>query len=393
MSKATSQGMSQGMSEGTAVSPAAGVGTGVRILALTGHPIESAGARYRLIQFFPELRRMGFQIDHESFFDSVEYSSLYKPGMLPKLRALVAGTARRAKDLVRARNYDLIWIHLWLHPITFPPFDVAIRALDVPVVYDFDDAYYDVGSVTNRLRDRNWAPRLMRRAHTVVTGSEYIRAFIQPHNSNVEILPTSIDTERFRPRDFDRERNPRPVIGWVGSQHTAPYLEQVVYPVIQRLAADHDFVFRVIGAGGATPLPGVNVEYLPWRLENEVSNFQQLDIGLYPLHDNELTRGKHGFKLNQYRAVGVPAVVSAVGLNPSIIRNGENGYIATTPEEWYAALRSLLRDESLRRRIGLACVQEVEAKASVHSVGSQLAEILKNAAASRHTTDRGGHFT
>src|SRR5262249_4606734 len=162
------------------------------------------------------------------------------------MRALVTGTLRRSVELMSARRYDVILVHIWIHPMTFPPFDAALRLLGVPLVYDFDDAYFSVGSFADRLRDRGWATRMMRVAHTVITGSEYIRDMIRPHNSRVEILPTAIDTDRFAPRDFDKERNPRPVIGWVGSQPTTPYLESL-YPVIQRLAQSHDFVFRVIG--------------------------------------------------------------------------------------------------------------------------------------------------
>lgn len=357
-----------------------------RVLALTAHPIEAAGARYRIIQFIPGLRAQGFHVDHNSFFTSAEFGVLYQAGMrAKKLRAFVAGTARRAVQLANARHYDVILIHPWLHPITFPPFDVALRALGIPVVYDLDDAFYaPIGSVADRLRDPGWTVRLMRAAHTVVAGSERIRDFVRQHNSAVEVIPTAIDTERFIPRDRERERTPLPVIGWVGSHSTAPYLEPL-YPVIQRLAREYQFVFRVVGAGNKVPLPGVNVEWEPWKLEQEVEHFRGLDIGLYPLQDNELSRGKHGFKLNQYMATGVPTVASAIGLNPSIIRHGENAFLASSPDEWYSALAALLRDEALRKRVGSAGRAFVEAHASLRVCGAKLTTILKRAAASKNS--------
>ena len=352
----------------------------LRLLALSGHPIEAAGARYRMIQFIPGLQRLGFEVDHRPFFDSHEYRALYGGGSpAAKLRALVTGTVRRSAELMTARRYDVILVHIWIHPTTFPPFDAALRLLDVPLVYDFDDAYYSVGSASDRWRDRGWATRMMRVAHTVITGSEYLRDFIRPHNPRVEILPTAIDTDRFTPRDFAKQRNPRPVIGWVGSPPTTPYLE-TLYPVIQRLAKDHDFVFRVIGAGRQLPIDGVAVEYQPWTLAREVDNFRDLDIGLYPLQDSELSRGKHGFKLNQYRSVGVATVASAVGLNPEIVRHGENAFLAATPDQWYDALARLLDDEPLRRRVGLASRAQVDAEASLRVVTEQLAAILRRAA-------------
>jgi len=300
-----------------------------------------------------------------------------------KLGTLAAGTARRAVQLASARHYDVILVHPWLHPITFPPFDLALRALGIPVVYDLDDAFYaPIGSAADRLRDRGWTVRLMRVAHTVIAGSERIRDFVRQHNSAVEVIPTAIDTDRFIPRDRERERNPLPVIGWVGSHSTAPYLEPL-YPVIQRLAREYQFVFRVVGAGHKVPLPGVNVEWQPWTLEQEVEHFRDLDIGLYPLQDNELARGKHGFKLHQYMATGVPTVAAAIGLNPSIIRHGENAFLASNPDEWYSTLAALLRDEALRQRVGSAGRSFVETHASLRMCGTQLATILRRAAESK----------
>jgi glycosyltransferase involved in cell wall biosynthesis len=363
--------------------------TKLRVLALTGHPIDAAGSRYRVLQFLPGLRHLGFQVDHQSFFTSAEFAKLYTPGeRTAKLRALAAGTLRRTLRLATARRYDVVLIHIWLHPITFPPFDLALRALRVPVVYDIDDAFYtSFESPLDRFRDVGWTVRLMQVAHTVIAGSDRIRDFVRSHNQAVEVLPTAIDTDRFVPRDLDHERNPLPVIGWVGSHSTAPYLEPL-YPVIQRLAREHEFVFRVVGASRKVALPSVHTEWVTWQLEQEVAHFRDLDIGLYPLQDNELSRGKHGFKLHQYMATGVPTVASAVGLNPSIIRHGENAFLASNPDEWYATLSSLLRDEALRRRVGGAGRQFVQAHSSLRVCGERLAVILQRAAESGRAGSR-----
>jgi glycosyltransferase involved in cell wall biosynthesis len=353
----------------------------LRVLALTGHPVEAAGARHRVIQYLPGLRARGFRVDHHAFFDREAFAILYAPKhRLDKARALVEGTLKRAAWLSRGRSYDVILIHHWLHPFTFPPFDVALRRLGTPVVYDLDDAYYaPVGSLGDRLRDKGWTLRTMRTAHTVIAGSEHIRQFVRQHNPSVEVLPTAIDTDRFTPRDFERDRNPLPVIGWVGSHSTAEHLE-LVYPAILRLAKTHEFVFRVIGAGLEVPLPGVRAEWLPWKLEREVDNFRDLDIGLYPLKDSELARGKHGFKMFQYMTVGVPAVVSDFGANSGIVRHGENAFLASSSEAWHAALVQLLDDDALRRRVGGAGRSYVETECSVRSCSERLVTILRRAA-------------
>ena len=59
-------------------------------------------------------------------------------------------------------------------------------------------------------------------------------------------------------------------------------------------------------------------------------------------------------KLLQYLAVGLPAVASPVGVNSDIIVDGDNGFLATTEDEWYERLHALCRQPELRTRMGQA---------------------------------------
>ena len=91
-----------------------------------------------------------------------------------------------------------------------------------------------------------------------------------------------------------------------------------------------------------------------WSLPQEVSLFNTCDIGVYPLTDDDWARGKCGYKAIQFMACGVPVVAAAVGVNREIIRDGENGFLASTPEEWRTKLERLLTDPDLRARVSRA---------------------------------------
>ena len=84
-----------------------------------------------------------------------------------------------------------------------------------------------------------------------------------------------------------------------------------------------------------------------------------------PLEQDIWSEGKCGFKCLQYMSLGIPSVVSPVGVNEEIIQHGVNGLIATTEEEWGNSLESLIKSIDLRKEIGQAGKQTIKTRYSV----------------------------
>ena len=78
-------------------------------------------------------------------------------------------------------------------------------------------------------------------------------------------------------------------------------------------------------------------------------------------------------------ACGVPVVAAAVGVNREIIRDGENGFLASTPAEWRDKLDRLLTDPALRDRFSRAGRETIEERYSLRVTAPQLARILRDA--------------
>jgi glycosyltransferase involved in cell wall biosynthesis len=144
---------------------------------------------------------------------------------------------------------------------------------------------------------------------------------------------------------------------WMGLAYNLPYLHEVA-PVLRELQEQGLITFRVVCS---RPLqwPGLAVDFHMWSLEREVDLLQDCDIGIMPLQDNEWARGKCGLKLLQYMAVGLPAIASPVGVNQDIVRDGLNGFLASSEAEWRAKLTQLCGNAELRTEIGKAARQTV----------------------------------
>jgi glycosyltransferase involved in cell wall biosynthesis len=84
-------------------------------------------------------------------------------------------------------------------------------------------------------------------------------------------------------------------------------------------------------------------------------------------------------KALQYMGMGVPAVCSAVGANIEVIEHGQDGLLATTPEDWVASICALARDPALRSRVGEAGRETVVARYSMRSAAALFADVVRAA--------------
>ncbi len=109
----------------------------------------------------------------------------------------------------------------------------------------------------------------------------------------------------------------------------------------------------------------------------EVDDLNEFDIGIMPLPDDEWTKGKCALKGLQYMALQIPTVMSPVGVNNEIIIQGENGYLCSTNEEWFAALSLLIDDAALRSKTGIAARHTVEQKFSIVAQENSYLDVFK----------------
>jgi glycosyltransferase involved in cell wall biosynthesis len=220
------------------------------------------------------------------------------------------------------------------------------------VLFDMDDALdlpppsRSLGAASRRRYRANFEATV-RSANLVLCGNRELASRL-PHR-RFELLPTPLDTERFSPAAVGPPGEK--VLGWVGHADNLAFLEGIG-DALREVARRHPGLRLVVVADRAPSLPGLEVEFRPWSLENEISCFSGIGVGLMPLDDTPWARGKCAFKAIQYMSLGRPTVLSPVGMNRELVRDGENGFLAADAGEWVDALDRLLSDPALAARIG-----------------------------------------
>jgi glycosyltransferase involved in cell wall biosynthesis len=358
----------------------------MKVLALASYPIEAAATRYRLSQFVAPLSARGITLTIRPFLDSQLLASLYRRSRLPRTTlGLLRSALFRLGDAWRARGVDVLLVQREAMMLGPPLVEwLALRLGRCPMVLDLDDATYvrytspTYGRLGSALKWFSKTDDLIRWAKVVTCGNNAIAAYVTSKGTRAVVIPTVVDTDRFRPAETSGQRAV-PVLGWVGTHSTYPYLESI-FPALSQLARTHRFRLKVIGSGRErVKIAGVEVENLAWDLEREIEDFQSFDIGLYPVLANAWSAGKSGFKSIQYMAVGVPYVVTPVGACAEIGVPGVTHLEATSPAEWRDALARLISDADLRRRMGEAGRQHALRHYTVPAQADRLAQALREA--------------
>ena len=345
----------------------------------------AAAQRLKFEQYYDDWRAAGWEVVPAPFMDLRLWKILFEKGhFAAKFAGVAKGYLRRVRDLLRIPAYDLVYCHMYVIPLGTSLSERVMRGLARKLVYDVEDnVMLGIGAGANDhpnpwlrfLRGAGKYRYLIREADHVVTSSPSLNSLCLGINRRraCTYITSSIDADRFVPPN--RYSNDGPVtIGWTGTFSSRPYLD-LLRPVFQQLAKERPFRLCVIG-NFDYELPGVDLDVVRWNADQEVEQLQVIDIGVYPLPFDDWVGGKSGLKAIQYMMLGLPCVATDVGTTPLIIREGENGLLVRSLQEWLDALRRLLDEPDLRRRLGEQARRDAVAKYSVKAVAGEYRKVL-----------------
>jgi hypothetical protein len=114
-------------------------------------------------------------------------------------------------------------------------FERRLSAKGVPFIFDFDDAIFvpyisPANGILSLLKMAGKTASICRRAGHVTVGNRFLETYARRYNSNVTIVPTTIDTDRFKPVEKTEKTDAIPVLGWTGSYSTLQHLATIKGP-------------------------------------------------------------------------------------------------------------------------------------------------------------------
>ncbi len=343
-----------------------------RVLFIGMHRFDrSPSQRYRFEQYFNFLTSNEVECELSFLISEIDDKILYSPGnYFGKLGIFLKSWIKRLKDVKRANDFDYIFIQREAFMTGSTYFEKKFAKTKANLIFDFDDSIWiedknEANSKFSFLKKPAKTSDIISVCDTIIAGNEYLADYARKYNENVKIIPTTIDTDWYKPKP--RTRKSQITIGWSGSFTTIKHFESAIDALTEIKNTYGDKVtFKVIGDANYSYKP-LGIKGKKWKSDTEVEDLQDIDIGIMPLPDIGWTRGKCGLKGLQYMGLGIPTVMSPVGVNTEIIAHGINGFLASTKEEWIDCLSQLIESTELRITLGEAGKKTVEDNYSVNA--------------------------
>lgn len=209
-------------------------------------------------------------------------------------------------------------------------------------VYDLDDGFpWDTAGGLRRVFPKPAkAARAASAADRVLVANGVLADWAAHLNPDVRVIPSCVEPSDYAPKS-SYEVADRPIIGWIGSPWTLPYL-RTIEAALLRIHDETGARLELVGPGSAS-LGALDemADRLPWSEEAEASLPARWDVAIAPLSHGEFERARSSYKLLQYAAAGVPSIGSRFGATGEVVSSlGAHG--ADSDDEWFHAIHDVL---------------------------------------------------
>ncbi len=246
------------------------------------------------------------------------------------------------------------------------------------VIIDYDDDLinlpefnpaYDTVSKTETIL-------AIKAADGIVVTNTALASVYRPYAKRITVIPNYIDFDNWPDKEIKTEGIV--VIGLTGSPSHIEDWKQVIKPINDIKKRYGGDVWIILGGYDAEYI--YRDEFIPWQDVGEYFKvINRFDIGLCPLNSDNFNKRKTPIK-----AMELGAAKSAVIASPTQYKElvgGDRGIIASSENEWYTAMCTLIDNTKLRQSYGNNLYNVIKTKMDVNknamSIYNSLCNLVK----------------
>ena len=356
----------------------------VTLLALETQPtdaegvaqLQQLGIQVHLVPNAPTLPRLSFRTLANAFF---------KRQPITVARYDLPAYRQKFKELITTDTFDLVHYEMF-HTAQFRtetdlPSVLSQQNVDSAIwrrlCSETINPFYKFAYWTQQLAFQRYERVLSPKFDAVTCTSDIDAAVFQRHCAEnvIEIIPNGVDVAHYQP-DFSAEAPAHLIyigsMDWYPNEDAVAFFADEVLPRIQESVPD--VKFSIVGGN-----PSARVQKLAekegivvtGRVPEIKPYFAEATVFVVPLRIGSGTR----LKILEALAMGKAIVSTSVGAEGLDLKDGEEIFIADEPKVFAEAVTRLLKDPSLRRRIGESGRARVEQDYDWRSISEKLHQL------------------
>lgn len=217
----------------------------------------------------------------------------------------------------------------------------------------------------------------------LVGTQQHKEALLEYTSTPVETISCMLDFENYSFISTDQKSNNPPIISWQQACADA-YIEDLlmISEPLKKIYNESAIQLKLFGWHKGKDYPDQSekaknilpfsemIEYMPMEryIAEIVPELAKSDIFIMPYIDHKGRIGKSGFGLKRIMLLGIPVIAAPTQHHKTLIKHNINGYLASTPEQWYFYIKELMKNKKLRNQFSTNARKDMEQRFSKEAV-------------------------
>lgn len=277
-------------------------------------------------------------------------------------------------------EYDIVYFNYTSNDVGFAIMGCLAQKYNKKLVCDFDDALHDIltdNPAYETFKKGSWGRTVVT---AIIDNVDYVTCTnshlkhslsynSKKTNDQIFVLPNYIDLSLYKHRSKFKDRGYYRALYFGSSTHFADLYTPAFVSGMDKVMNEYpNFSFMTIGAfipsfrrkWGVRYEQGFgDTDLFKW-VKDMPKYMDDADFMVVPLSVGNYTRSKSSIKFLEASSYKIPGVWQRIRQYNEVVEDGKNGFLASTEEEWYRSITTLINDAKLRQSMGEAAFKTIQ---------------------------------
>jgi len=292
---------------------------------------------------------------------------------------------------------DIIYFNYTTNDVGYAVMGTMAQKYKCKLVCDVDDDIFNImpgNPAYDGFKKGTWGltvfTTILNDVSYVTCTNNHLRHSLQfntkKYGDKIAVFPNYIDLSLYKHRSPFKDTDTYTALHFGSSTHHQDLYSPPFEKAINRIMYEYpNFTIKTIGAfipsyrmkWGKRYQQGFgDTDLMKW-IKMMPEHLDDADFMVVPLVNNTYNLSKSGIKYLEASSYKIPGVWQDLRQYREIIKDGVNGYLASTEEEWYTKIKSLLENTKLRKTMGGKAFETVEKDHQIQNQMKSYASFFK----------------